>query len=65
MKKHQKLYDRIHAYQHLVVTEVFCIPEHQVDAAVKRATNSSYANCCKLIREGRATEEELIDQYPL
>lgn len=65
MKRYQKMYDRMRAYWELCAKEVFFVPQSDVKSFVERNTRSSYKYACKYIREGRFTEEQVIEYYPL
>ena len=65
MKRYQKMYDHIRAYWELCAKEVFCLTGSKVQSFVESHTQSSYKYACKSIREGRATEEEIIAEFPL
>lgn len=65
MSRYQKMYDRIRDYWESCAREVFCLPESKVASFVERHTRSSYEYACKSISKGRATEEEIIAEFPL
>lgn len=65
MRKYPELYARIKQYKYLVVTEVFCLPEHLIDSTVCKDTDNAYARCCRLINQGLFSEDELLSQYPI
>lgn len=61
MKKYPKMYAQIEAYY-------TCIANYwrldNPEDFIRRATNSIYRFCCKQIRNGQYTEEEIIKDFP-
>lgn len=63
MRKYQDVYNVINATARAIATEVFGLRGSSVDGFIETYTNVRYRNACKLIREGRATEAELVERY--
>ena len=63
MRKYQAIYDAIENHARLQATEVYNLSGSNSDIYVATVTKNRYATACRLIREGKRTESQLLNTY--
>ena len=61
-KKYPKVYEQINRF-YTLVAEYHNLPD--IEQFIQRCTQNAYRVACKLLSEGKYTQDQIIAMYPL